>query len=598
MDVEDIVCELGKKGELLCNNFIVIPNTDIDTTREFISAFECNAKINGRNITLQVALSAQFPYCLPKIFLKDKSYFSRMMPHIEKDGYICYLSSEGLLLNFDRPIEIICEALQMAYKVLKDNVNGENLHDLYNEFEAFWRRIGDRKFVISLVQPYAERGYKGFYVWSFEGKRTKHNLLFCDDKEQGREYAKQVLSVELSDDDLHEGYFLMLRPKSYVNLDRLKQNFTAKAIRDILKENLSGSVRRRFFRRIENDSISQGKNEYLLLGIPQPNGNISLVGVEFSGFKPLIFKKNQQVAHPLHNTKKHTVIVTPLEVERHYQEHLVSRTGGELGMLKKKVAVLGAGAVGSRIVGELVHAGVNNITVIDKDMMSADNLYRHEVGAIYLNCNKAYAIAKHLEFKYPLSDIEYKKADIYDLLTAYPDMLEKFDLLIIALGNPTIEMFLNRVLRKLEKAPPAIFTWVEPLGIGGHAVATLNKSNSGCYDCLHTNPGEATLEYINRASFAAPRQIFSKTVSGCGTQFTPYGSLDALQTAILATRLAINILTGKEKDNPLLSWKGDADNFLGEGFILSPRYELSQELLFETRYKYKIDRCPTCYKGT
>lgn len=596
MDIEDIVFQLRQMKDLQYSNFIVIPKIEIDTTRDILSAFECCTTINNRDITLQIGFNSQFPHVLPRVFLKEKYVFPRMVPHVEEDGYICYLSSEGLLINFEKPVEIVAEALQMAHKVLEDNINGGNMDELYNEFEAFWRRIGDEKYVVSLVKPHTERGYKGFYAWTFEGKLSYQKVLFCEDKKQGQAYAKQVFGVELSDEDVHEGYFLMLRPKTYIDLDKLKRSFTPKAIRTIIKDNLSGSIRRRFFNRIKTETIRQGKNEYLLLAIPQPDGNLSLVGVEFSDFRPCFLNKSHPVAHPLSKIKNHLMKIAPLAIERHYQEHLVARTGGDVDVISKKVIVLGAGAVGSRIVGELVHAGVNEVTVIDKDVMSPDNLYRHEVGAIYLNKNKAQAVANHVKFKYPLSNIEYKKTDVYDLLMTYPDMFEKYDLIIVALGNPTIEMLLNRKLRELEKAPPCIFTWVEPLGIGGHAIATLNNNPEGCYECLHTDPLEPTIEYINRASFAAPRQKFSKTVAGCGTQFTPYGSLDALQTAIIATRLAINILAKKEADNPLLSWKGDAEKFINVGFVLSARYELPQEFLFENRYQYKTDRCPTCYR--
>jgi molybdopterin/thiamine biosynthesis adenylyltransferase len=242
----------------------------------------------------------------------------------------------------------------------------------------------------------------------------------------------------------------------------------------------------------------------------------------------------------------------------------------------------------------MIRSGICDIKIVDNDMFTADNLLRHELGVYFLYRDKAESLARHYEFKYPFVKIDHLKADVIELLSISPDMFEKYDLVISALGNPTAEMLLNKKLHQLEKSPPIIFTWVEPFGIGGHALVTLNKKRTGCYECLHTNPAEPTTEYINRASFAAPRQTFSKTVSGCGTQFTPYGSLDAYQTAIIATRLAINLLTGEEKDNPLMSWKGNATKFINSGFRLSDRFELKEEQLFDIRYSYKTDRCKVC----
>lgn len=417
------------------------------------------------------------------------------------------------------------------------------------------------------------------------------DICLCSaSKDEGKRYAKLVFNEEIKE-DAHIGYFLLLR--SGTRIKPRNEPLKPKELKLILQANLAGSVKRRFFNAIKRKVITADSREYLIIGIPQPNGATSLVGVEFSDFHPQGHQKNMVIRHPLYKCNC-SVKMIPLEVERHYREHLLNRTGGDYGLQAKKVVILGVGAVGSRIAGELLKAGVNDLTLIDKDIFLADNLYRHELGAYHLYRSKAKAVTSYLKMKYPLTFISSQDADVHLLLSTYPDMFERFDLVISALGNPTIEMLLNQKIHCLNKTPAIIFAWVEPLGIGGHALCTLNNNQNGCYECLHTAPSAPTIKYENRASFAAPNQVFSKSVSGCGTQFTPYSSLDALQTAILATRLAIDVLIGKEKDNPLLSWKGDVSNFLENGFLLSKRYDFSQEQLYEFRYAYKTKRCPIC----
>ncbi len=166
----------------------------------------------------------------------------------------------------------------------------------------------------------------------------------------------------------------------------------------------------------------------------------------------------------------------------------------------------------------------------------------------------------------------------------------------MAIGNPTIELYLNKYFYNTKNMPPVIFTWLEAYGIGGHALLTNNKNRNGCLECLFTPPEKDIENYgkYNRSSFAKKGQEFSKAISGCGSLFTPYGSLDAIQTAILAVRLAINVLDGHEIDNPILSWKGDSQMFLENKKILSDRYRCTVEQLYENRYKYKSDLCPIC----
>jgi hypothetical protein len=74
----------------------------------------------------------------------------------------------------------------------------------------------------------------------------------------------------------------------------------------------------------------------------------------------------------------------------------------------------------------------------------------------------------------------------------------------------------------------------------------------------------------------------------------PFSSLDAASTAVLASRLAIDALTGREKGNPLLSWKGDASEFTAEQFELSDRFRMSDLHRFDHRYSYQSDGCPVC----
>lgn len=199
MDLNEIILCLNSRRSERFSNFQLIPTDQINTERKITDAVECTAKLGTRDITLQVGLPPRFPYVLPFIFLKERDVFTQMVPHVEKDGYICFLSSEGLLLNVEKVPDIIYESLEMALKIIEDGLSGRNRDDLYNEFEAFWRRLGNTKRVASLVKPQTEFGYKRFFAWPLPGDQPHPELLFCDFKEDGKRYAKQVFSVELTD---------------------------------------------------------------------------------------------------------------------------------------------------------------------------------------------------------------------------------------------------------------------------------------------------------------------------------------------------------------------------------------------------------------
>ena len=146
----------------------------------------------------------------------------------------------------------------------------------------------------------------------------------------------------------------------------------------------------------------------------------------------------------------------------------------------------------------------------------------------------------------------------------------------------------------MKDGPPILFAWLDPLGIGGHAVLTGNGGKPGCFECLYTPPQETNEALHNRASFAAPNQTFRRSLAGCDSLHTPYGSIDAVQTAHLAARLVINTLIGKERDNRLRSWKGDADAFTAAGFHLAPRHQLTENALAQLETHYPSSRCRIC----
>jgi len=280
-------------------------------------------------------------------------------------------------------------------------------------------------------------------------------------------------------------------------------------------------------------------------------------------------------------------------IQRWDHAYLVQRGGGTAALATKGVLLAGCGAVGGHLAFELARAGVGALTLVDHDTLWPENSYRHVLGRRYWGKPKAEALKEELEAQLPYVRVT---AVVTTLEAAVADgsvNIAAYDMLLLALGNPTIELAINEHLHALRDGPPAVFTWLEPLGIGGHALLTHNSAGGGCFECLYTAPGDQEV-LDNRAAFAAPGQAFGRALSGCGSLHTPYGSVDAVQTAALATRLALAALLGTETGNPLCSWKGAADTFTAAGFRLSPRYEATEAELAHHRYTYQSTGCRIC----
>jgi len=209
---------------------------------------------------------------------------------------------------------------------------------------------------------------------------------------------------------------------------------------------------------------------------------------------------------------------------------------------------------------------------------------------MYVGKNKAVAIKGKLESYYPHAVVNAIPLAIEDALQKKKIQLQDYNAIIVATGNATINQYFNKLFRKEVPTTPVIFSWLDPLGIGGHCLVT-NINSAGCYQCLYTDN-----DLHNTASFTDKFQpkSFSKNIAGCGSVYVPYGSLDALQTAILTVRSLINVFLNKEKTNAVFSWRGNSDLFTAEGYNLSPRFFLTEEQLNESKDKFYKPDCIVC----
>ncbi|MEW6573749.1 MAG: E2/UBC family protein [Bacillota bacterium] len=589
----DIILEYLISKSLLAD-VKVIPPDEVILKNNVGRAYEGTADIDGVKVTLQVVLSKDFPLRKPRVYLKPPNILG-FIPHVQNGGYVCYAHDEGLVLDLDNPTGIIDECLRRVIVTLVQGKRGLNTNDFYEEFESYWDELEKGPKWISFVE-----------ITSFVKEivvavsKELEVIIVGDEFEDIKRGLSRFFGNNITAKKLSSGVYIPLRapvlppqPGAFWNVKTLRQQIFS---------NISGSNSRLLKAIIKKKRIKDDAVECILISIPASKERRSVVAVSFSHFGPLSGKaKYGTFSHPLHQVDARFKI-TPHLVSRLDADYLLPRAGALPSLVDKKVLLVGCGSVGGFIAFELARAGVGHLTLVDEDHLSPENIHRHALGADclyrlveadgtkYQAMPKVLGLKVELETRYPYITVEMFSEPIRDLVREKKVMVTAFDLVVVALGNPTVELFLNRHFHTLEKCPPVVFTWNEPLGIGGHALLTRNNGRTGCLECLYKDPDEFL---YNKASFAAPGQFFGRTLSGCGNVFTPYGSMDSIQTAVVATRLGISALLGQEKDNPVLSWKGDGRLFKQE-YEVSPRYELSSEQLFASRYDYKLEGCPVC----
>ena len=238
-------------------------------------------------------------------------------------------------------------------------------------------------------------------------------------------------------------------------------------------------------------------------------------------------------------------------VELHNKEYLKPRGGATLETTPS-IAIIGCGSIGAEIAKQLVCSGVENIELIDSDKLEIANIYRHYLSSGYIGLNKSEALACQLSSSYPYANIISSRLN-YLKECLDPDFLNRTTGIIVATGSPTDERYFNEMLFKRKSRPWVIYTWVEGHGFGGHAIYVHN-TGKGCLNCLYRDQhGNKSLESVQ--NFLKSEQKIAIDLSGCGTHFLPYSHADAIQSAILATRLTIQALNGQLYKSCRTSWK-------------------------------------------
>ena len=543
------------------------------TTRKLEAAVEGKVIIDGKEVTLCVGINDRFPLSLPLVFLQPPDALG-LIPHLEEDGYLCYLDSEGLLLDSSRPVEILVEAIERSIVLLQAGVRGDNQWDFMDEFGVYWQKLTSPE--TSLPAFISADDILRQVITYKEGKSY---TLVADSIDTVHAYFNNK-GKDLNSLTRHTALYVPLESGTLLVPPHRDRPWNRADIQAIVRQHLSGEN----LKRLKHHRNRKGKNEELIiLGLPRPKGGKTLIGLIFSDIIS---------GHPLVTGNSYDVPL-PIRIDRYDSAYLLARGGSDTRLSSTRVLVVGCGSVGSNVVVDLVQAGITRLTLVDPDLFMRENIFRHVLGRKSVSKSKVVALKEEIESKYPYLFITAHETYIEKAIEKEIIKLSDFDLVIFATGNHTVELYLNRLIHQQKDRPIAIFTWLEPYSIGGHALLT-RPNQRGCLQCLFTPGSPNDLNYYNQASFAASGQSFAKNDLGCNSSYVSYGALDARKTAEQATRLALNALKADELGNPVLSWKGADNLFINEGFKTSSRYQLTADRLHETKYDYINPICPIC----
>lgn len=248
----------------------------------------------------------------------------------------------------------------------------------------------------------------------------------------------------------------------------------------------------------------------------------------------------------LNKLKQEIVDVVPILSKRTDYYYLCKQIGNEITLLDKKVLLIGAGSLGSYIARELVKTGVRSLTVYDKEPLEEENLLRHTIGDLWVDCSKVFGLKCELECIHPEIHINAVEKNIdKNLLVAE---MKKADLILFAVGSSTVQWEMNKVLKEQKCNAKVIYTWLEAGGENSH-ILSIDYNKQGCFQCLFTDEQGCLIN--NKANNVSEIDVEAyKIRNGCGGTRVAYGNTVLLRTtAVLLDVIKKNFERAESTNN-------------------------------------------------
>ena len=519
------------------------------------SLYEGFVVVGNERFKLSIDLGKGFPNDFPIIQVLESKKFH---PHATFEGPLCLLNKEEVIVKEGMENELLLDSYDRAIEIL-DMDPQEQKKEILREFSVYWeiRSVLGVRLYLNLPDA-KEHEYQEYIAIGPSPDR----LVVSGSIEESKVLLANNMQCPLEKTETIRMICTRIRLREPAVPPRMNGQFTWRSIRAYIQDNITGGQKRQFEKLL---SIKTRKvNRMVIIVIPSDEGDQHACFWVHSNES----KKPMSIKNTLWST------VDAVATSRIDLNYMLARGGAETGLRDKSVLLIGAGSVGGFLAENLCQCGVGALDILDKDKLSVDNVHRHVLGFndAMTGEYKADLLKMRLESRFPYVEIDslnFTDRSVESFLKD-PERLLGYDLVISATGNPTVDLVINDVLHEFDDRPPFIVCFNEPYGIGGHAIAILNTG--ACLRCLYSDPisGE-TVPFLG--SFVRSDQSFSKTMSGCAGSFVDYSVLDSQQTAILATRLSIDVLRGECGNSRIISWLGPSDKLMQAGFKTSEFFE-------------------------
>lgn len=485
----------------------------------------------------------------PHIMLREET-----LPEIKglPDGmyrWVCLYEQDSIVNTIVPYEDKVIDAVDRLLELLSMNEIKKE-REFQKEFMFYWNSssIGQNEFTVYLTQENTFAEMETYYR-SKNVRVIEQGLRLSDIDSRDKDKRKWVHHIE------NDVYFIPIYDSRDILPPHRGYSWTSQDIKNIIYAQQIEHINVDTFQKIKN-TIPKTQNIVFVFGMKSELSNVVFA---------VRLKCKNTVGHSLlKKVLEDTVAVEPLFTNRKDYLFLSEQIGNDIGLLKKKVLVVGAGSLGSYIIFELVKNGASHIKIYDGDKLEEENVLRWAFGGIGKGSNKAETLSLLLNLLHPEVNVEAVNKNIDE--KALIEEASQVDLIIFTVGNSDEQLKFNRALKSTYCPIPVVYAWLEAGGIYSH-ILIANYQKTGCFNCLYIDENGSQVN--NRAMKNSDAMLETAIIrNGCGGTRAAYGTAILLRTTAALLDVIQKIQMKKITESVLIDISPDNINISDTKFPL------------------------------
>lgn len=485
----------------------------VDSTRGYLSIPIRHPKLSQPRDILgqpQLVVPSGDDHVRPYVKLAHTAILK--VPHLDEEGKLCLFADEEELDYFSRT-EQLSKVVDRFIDVFIPNWESGNLDEhFYDEPENYWRIYTNRHPTKKSEKPQNLTAYllsrrENKFV-QYDSYRLEDLGVVCSRESNFKtRFLESIKSTRHKCNILEVPIFCSFQPSHYPS--------TLEKLKAICRAAIGIKETQKFFNG-KNFSVAR------LIVLRAPN-------CDYGYYLPAEGKLK---------------VMRPIICEKTDPDWLFGRYEdlNIVNYTNSKIALIGAGSLGSHILHILTHSGVGEIHLIDSDIFKPANIGRHTLGIKSLGKSKASQLSSVKGADTPNCKLVPEHCSAQKWLKQTD--ISKFNLIIDATGERTVRELI--ATKRSTQHVTLVTAWMEPFITAAHVVIF--------YDQTKWNINGLNLWNEAHAFEGWPKD-YLLSEPGCSSRFAPY-TLDQLSLAAgITAEECLSALSNKPTDQvKIKSW--------------------------------------------